>query len=119
MLYSMLWQALTVYYLITRDYNYERRSRSHIFTNVTSSIPFVHSTNFKRSTKSVVVISGNAGDGLDKALDMALSKLYYAHRHSYSFEQLVSDAYANYFGEAYLDVSSMISKFVLNEVITY
>ena len=39
-------------------------------------------------------------------MHMSLSRQYYAHRHGYAYQHLVSEAHAYYFGDNFLDVSA-------------
>lgn len=72
------------------------------------SIPYKHPVRpvSSRPTAQIVIISASGAGALDFNLHMSLSRKYYAHRHGYGYQHLVSNAYANYFGDNFLDVST-------------
>eukprot|EP00603_Paraphysomonas_imperforata_P011500 CAMPEP_0114449916 /NCGR_PEP_ID=MMETSP0104-20121206/188_1 /TAXON_ID=37642 ORGANISM="Paraphysomonas imperforata, Strain PA2" /NCGR_SAMPLE_ID=MMETSP0104 /ASSEMBLY_ACC=CAM_ASM_000202 /LENGTH=817 /DNA_ID=CAMNT_0001622035 /DNA_START=328 /DNA_END=2781 /DNA_ORIENTATION=+ len=87
----------------TGDAHYERKSQSRIYTNATYSVPFSHPFPASTASASVAIISASGGNAIDKAMDMALSRMYYAHRHGYKYQHLVSEEYTDYFGGAFLE----------------
>ena len=105
---SLMLLICIVHYSIS-DTVIERTSQSRIFSDINISTPFIQSSKNRLSEMRVVIISGSSRSSLDRALDMTLSKIYYSHRHGYAIEHLVSEAYANYFGDTYLDVSDISS----------
>jgi hypothetical protein len=87
------------------DVIYERKSQSRIYTNASSSVSYQHPPAVPATAK-IAIVSATSGGGLDSAMHMSLSRMYYAHRHGYAYQHLVSEAYVNYFGDHFLDVSA-------------
>lgn len=101
--------------LLSSDTQHEQLSQSKIYTNASHFVPFRHPVppaSYSSSPPvSVAIVSGSGGGrGLDRAMDMSLSRMYYAQRHGLAYQHLVSEAYAAYFGTSYLDVSAPVAR---------
>lgn len=62
---------------------------------------------YKVPKYKILMMSGSHGhpNSLDIILHSSLSKIYYCHRHGYTFKHALSSQYVKYFGPNFLEVS--------------
>lgn len=98
--------------LISFDSNdTEKPTQSKIFSSASFSDfkPYIKPANrdeYKVPKYKIIFMSGSDGHPapLDAILYPSLNKIYYCHRHGYTFKHAISRQYVDYFGPKFLEV---------------